>query len=68
MSKIIVQRQSADYVDLYIAEQAKLQTLPKLSDLDRVNLENSIDVEHLYFSSKLEGTNLTKKQIEEAIK
>lgn len=68
MLKRDLAKKTIDYTDLYIVEHDKLKSLPRLSDLDRVNLENSIDIEHLYFSSKLEGTNLTKKQIEEAIK
>lgn len=57
-----------DSIDRYIDEQDKINKLPPLSDLEKVKFENSIDIEHLYFSSKIEGSNLTKKQIEEAIK
>lgn len=59
---------STQLVDKYIETQDEIRQLPVLSDLEKIKLENSIDIEHLYFSSKIEGSNLTKKQIEEAVK
>jgi len=41
--------------------------LPSLNELDRAKFENAIDIEHLYFSSKIEGRDLTKKQIDQAV-
>ena len=59
---------SKQLIDKYIEAQDEIRQLPLLSDLEKITLENSIDIEHLYFSSKIEGSNLTKKQIEEAVK
>lgn len=44
-----------------------LQGLPELSPLERAKLNNDIAIEHLYYSSKIEGTNLTDAQIDQAI-
>ncbi len=45
----------------------KIEKLPPLSVLERAKLENSIAIEQLYYSSKLEGSNLTHKMISSAI-
>ncbi len=58
---------TAQLVDKLIKEQAKLNTLPPLNELEKAKFEHSIDIDHLYFSSKLEGSNLTKKQIDQAV-
>jgi len=47
--------------------QGKIEKMPKLSDLDFVKFENEIAIDQLYNSSKLEGTQLTKKAMENAV-
>jgi hypothetical protein len=47
--------------------EAVLTTLPELSVLGKAQLEHDRAIENLYYSSKLEGTNLTEKRIKKAI-
>ena len=56
-----------DLVSEFIRQEDKVKALPPLSELEKAKFEHSIDIEHLYFSSKIEGSNLTKKQIDQAI-
>lgn len=56
-----------DLLGKLIKEQDKLKSLPPLTELDRATFEHSRDIEHLYFSSKIEGSNLTRHQIDKAI-
>ena len=46
---------------------SEMQVLPPLSALDKVKLEHERDIEHLYFSSKLEGATLTYERLHRAI-
>ncbi len=50
-----------------VAVRADLEKLPPLSPADRVKLEHNQDIEHLYYSSKLEGTMLTHERLNNAI-
>jgi hypothetical protein len=54
-------------VSQLIDTQEELNSLPQLSGLERAKLEQDIAIEHLYYSSKIEGTNLTEPQIQKAI-
>lgn len=47
--------------------QDKLMTLPDLPEIERVKLDQDTALDHLYYSSKLEGTQLTQKKIEKVI-
>ncbi len=50
-----------------VAIESAIHNLPPLSELDRAQLENSRAIEHLYYSSKLEGSQLTQQRIDRAI-
>jgi hypothetical protein len=52
-----------DLVDI----QIKLEALPTLSDLEKAKFDQLFAIDQLYYSNKLEGTILTKKDIDEAI-
>lgn len=54
-------------LDALIITQRELGKLPQLSPLDKAKFDHSIAIEHLYYSSKIEGTHLTDKKIEKAI-
>jgi hypothetical protein len=56
-----------DLVDKFILQEDKVKSLPPLNELERAKFEHSVDIDHLYFSSKIEGSNLTKKQIDQAV-
>lgn len=47
--------------------ESAINKLPKLSILGKAQLEHDRAIENLYYSSKLEGSNLTQKRIKQAI-
>ena len=50
-----------------LALESELNKLPQLSVLEKAQLDHHRALENLYYSSKLEGTNLTRKRIDQAI-
>jgi hypothetical protein len=54
-------------LDAVIDIESVLNKLPELSILEKAQLEHTRAIENLYYSSKLEGTNLTQKRIDQAI-
>ena len=46
---------------------SEIKKLPPLSAVDKVKLEHERDIEHLYYSSKLEGSILTDERLDKAI-
>jgi len=54
-------------IDGLVALQIAMEKLPELSDVDKAKLNQEIALGHLYYSSKIEGTHLTHKQIENAV-
>lgn len=56
-----------DLLAAFVAVERELSILPQLSDLERVKFEQDIDVSHLYYSSKIEGTTLTRQRLDDAI-
>lgn len=46
---------------------SEIQKLAPLSAVDKVKLEHDRDIEHLYYSSKLEGSILTDERLDKAI-
>jgi hypothetical protein len=63
----ITKNTTVDLVDKFILQEDRVKALPPLSELERAKFEHSVDIDHLYFSSKIEGSNLTKKQIDQAV-
>ncbi|MEJ0053261.1 MAG: hypothetical protein WDN10_00840 [bacterium] len=47
--------------------EIEISKLPRLSPLEQAKLNNGRAIEHLYYSSKLEGSSLSEKKIEHAI-
>jgi hypothetical protein len=47
--------------------QLKVKVLPPLSDVEKAQFDQSLAIEQLYYSSKIEGTKLTNSMIERAI-
>ena len=50
-----------------IEMQKKIERLKPLTPVESAKLEHSIAIEQLYYSSKIEGTNLSEKAIDKAI-
>ena len=50
-----------------VAIESVINKLPELSILQKAQLEHDRAIENLYYSSKLEGTDLTQKRIKQAI-
>lgn len=44
-----------------------LRKLPPLTSLQRAKLDHARAIDHLYYSSKIEGTNLSEWRLEKAI-
>lgn len=47
--------------------QLDLEKLPELPPLEKARFNQELAISHLYYSSKIEGTRLTEKQIERAV-
>jgi hypothetical protein len=60
--------QSSDkLIDKIIGIEVKLKKLPNLNEVDKAKFEQSIAIDQLYYSSKIEGSILSAKQIDKAI-
>lgn len=51
----------------FAAARRSLEKLPELSPLKQAIFEQNVDTEQLYYSSKIEGTHLTKDQIRDVM-
>lgn len=51
----------------FINTQIEVAALPQLSPVEKVKFEHDIAIGHLYYSSKIEGSNLDSKRLNEAI-
>ena len=58
---------SEKLLEQVVAIELSINKLPELSVLQKAQLEHDRAIENLYYSSKLEGTNLTQKRIKQAI-
>jgi hypothetical protein len=47
--------------------QLEVEKLPPLSDVEKAKFEQALAIDQLYYSSLLEGSDLTKKMIDAAI-
>jgi len=47
--------------------RSDLNKLPPLSATDKVKLDHNRDIDHLYYSSKLEGTMLSHERLNHAV-
>ncbi len=64
----MIRRLSVDSIISRLVEiRSDLEKLPPLSPADKVKLEHNRDIEHLYYSSKLEGSKLTHERLNNAI-
>lgn len=50
-----------------VKKEQELKKLPQLSPPEKAKLESEIAIDHLYYSSKIEGTHLTDERIGKAI-
>ncbi|MCR4280873.1 MAG: hypothetical protein NUV88_00885 [Candidatus Kaiserbacteria bacterium] len=60
-------KESAKLIARFVDVKKKVHKLPQLSDVERASFDHAVDLEHLYNSSKVEGSILTKEQIREAV-
>ena len=51
----------------FMSIQKDVEKLPPFSDVEKVKFEHEIAIDHLYYSSKIEGTNLGKTRLSQAI-
>ena len=69
MKKTTIKRilSSEQLLDKVVAIESAINKLPPLSMLEKAQLDQHRAIESLYYSSKLEGTNLTRERIDQAI-
>ena len=56
-----------DILSKLVEMQLRVEKLPPLSSVDQAKLEQSMAIDQLYYSSKVEGTHLTNEMIDKAI-
>ena len=56
-----------DQIGKLVDLQLETQKLPPLSDVEKAKFDQALAIDQLYYSSKLEGSALTKKMIDRAI-
>jgi hypothetical protein len=56
-----------DLISQLVQADDAARAMPPLSDLEKATLEQELAIEHLYYSSKIEGTTLKEPMIEQAI-
>jgi hypothetical protein len=54
-------------MDTFLNVQKTNDKLPALSDVEKISFEQDIAIKHLYYSSKIEGTNLGETRLAKAI-
>lgn len=57
----------SDLLSTLVETEDAVNQLPPLSPVNKAKFDHEIAIEHLYYSSKIEGTALTEKQIDRAI-
>ncbi|MBI2623734.1 MAG: hypothetical protein HYW65_04185 [Candidatus Liptonbacteria bacterium] len=65
--KIKKTTRSVDPLSKLVDLQITTSELPQLSPLEKAQLDHALAIEQLYYSSKVEGSNLTKEMIDKAI-
>ncbi len=65
--KIRKTTRSADPLSKLVDLQIKTSELPQLLPVEKAKLDHALAIEQLYYSSKVEGSNLTKEMIDKAI-
>ena len=50
-----------------VDQEARLNKLPALNPVQRAKLDTNRAIDHLYYSSKIEGTHLSEQRIERAM-
>ncbi|MES2436598.1 MAG: hypothetical protein V4519_01175 [Patescibacteria group bacterium] len=59
--------QNADLLNEFIQTQQDIKKLPAFSNLEKVQFDQDVSIGHLYYSSKIEGTHLDEKRLNQAI-
>ena len=54
-------------MELLVKLQRETEKMPQLSELEQAKFEHSLAIDQLFYSSKLEGIELTKQMIDTAI-
>ena len=65
--KIIKSTKAKSPLEKLVELQLKARNLPSLSHIEKAKLDQSLALDQLYYSTKVEGSNLTKEMIDRAI-
>lgn len=60
-------KEEGQLLNEFIKTQSEVSKLPQLSDVEKVKFELDIATDHLYYSSRIEGSNLNKERLNKAI-
>ena len=63
----ILNRDTNTPLDEFVKASHEVSNLPPLSSVEAVKFEHDIAIDHLYYSSKIEGTALDDKRLNQAI-
>jgi hypothetical protein len=58
---------SAALLGQFISLKSRVASLPPLSPVDKVKFDQDVDLDHLYYSSKIEGTTLSEFDLKRAV-
>lgn len=56
-----------DILNEFIDTQNEVKSLPQFSPVEKVKFDHDVSIDHLYYSSKIEGSHLDDKRLNEAI-
>lgn len=65
---ILEYMKKAQIKELFVSMKAANQRISELSSKDKSELEKTLDVEHAYYSSTLEGSQLDRKDFDRLAK
>lgn len=66
--KIVTKKQTKSQLDKTLLDlQIETNELPQLSPVEKAKFEHTLAIDQLYYSSKIEGTTLSKEMIDKAI-
>lgn len=56
-----------DIIADFMHVETEVNNLPQLSPVEKVQFDHDIAISHLYYSSKIEGSNLDQNRLDQAI-
>lgn len=54
-------------INEFIKNNEMADSLPELSEIEKIKFDQDVALDHLYYSSKIEGVNLTRDRMTQII-